>query len=86
MANDSLGVIKCVAMALGGMVGGGVFAVLGVVAQILHAATWSAFLLAGVVELCAGYSFNYLNRLSSERGGAVTMVNHRVPAGYSGAS
>ncbi|MFB6104470.1 MAG: hypothetical protein ABEJ57_05210 [Halobacteriaceae archaeon] len=59
---------------MGGMIGGGIFAVLGVVAQITQAATWAAFVLAGIVALCAACSFNTLNRLSDGTGGSVTYV------------
>lgn len=78
MANGKLGLTECVSMALGGMIGGGIFAVLGVVAKRVHAATWFAFVLAGGVALCAGYSFNYLNRLTEGQGGAVTYVQSFV--------
>ncbi len=68
-------------MALGGMIGGGIYAVLGVVTKITGAATWFAFILAGVVAVCAGYSYNKLNELSGEQdgtasGGSVTFVQH----------
>ncbi|MDY6764809.1 MAG: APC family permease [Halobacteria archaeon] len=74
MAKETLGLTEGVSIALGGMIGGGIFAVLGVVAQITHAATWFAFVLAGVVALCAAYSFNKLNKLSDGQGGAVTFI------------
>ncbi|WP_022836806.1 APC family permease [Salisaeta longa] len=74
MADGQLGRFSCVSMALGGMIGGGIFAVLGVVAQIVHGATWFAFVLAGGVALCAGYSFNRLNRWTDAGGGSVTFV------------
>ncbi len=72
MAQESLGLTEGVSIALGGMIGGGIFAVLGVVAQMARGATWSAFVLAGIVALCAAYSFNVLNELSDGQGGAVT--------------
>ncbi|MFB6195443.1 MAG: APC family permease [Haloplanus sp.] len=56
------------------MIGGGIFAVLGVVARITRGGTWFAFVLAGVVALCAGYSFATLNELSDGQGGAVTFI------------
>jgi amino acid transporter len=71
-----LGPAECVSIALGGMIGGGIFAVLGVVAGITGPATWLAFVLAGVVALCAGHSYLALNRLADERGGSVTFVQH----------
>jgi len=74
MASEKLGLKECVSIALGGMIGGGIFAVLGVVAQIVHAATWFAFVLAGIVALCAGYSYNKLNQMSANTGGSVTLI------------
>jgi amino acid transporter len=71
-----LGLVECVSIALGGMIGGGIFAVLGVVAGITGPATWLAFVLAGVVALCAGHSYIALNRLADERGGSVSFVQH----------
>ncbi|MFB6160871.1 MAG: APC family permease [Haloferacaceae archaeon] len=72
--SESLGLTECVSMALGGMIGGGIYAVLGVVTQVTGAATWFAFLLAGVVAACAGYAYVTLNRLSGSQGGSVTFV------------
>ena len=74
MTTESLGLTEAVSIALGGMIGGGIFAVLGVVAQLVRGATWAAFVLAGVVALCAAYSFNALNAVSDGQGGAVTFV------------
>jgi len=71
---ENLGLKEALSMALGGMIGGGIYAVLGVVAQITMSAVWLAFLLAGVVAMCAGYSFNTLNRLTDNRGGSVTFI------------
>ena len=74
MSEQQLGLTEAVSMALGGMIGGGIYAVMGVVAGITTYATWAAFVLAGVVALAAGYSYNALNRLSDNRGGSVTFV------------
>lgn len=78
MADQQLGLTECVSIAMGGMIGGGIFAVLGVVAQIVHAATWFAFIVAGCVALCAGYAFNKLNAISDDAGGAVTFIQQFV--------
>jgi amino acid transporter len=71
---ENLGLTECVSMALGGMIGGGIYAVLGVVTKVTGAATWAAFVLAGVVAICAGYSYNALNALADDNGGSVTFV------------
>jgi len=72
--SEKLGLTEAVSIALGGMIGGGIYAVLGVVAQVTMAATWAAFLLAGVVAICAGYSYNRLNALIDDAGGSVSFV------------
>jgi len=71
---NSLGLKEGVSIALGGMIGGGIYAVLGVVAGITTSAIWAAFLIAGVVAMCAGYSYNKLNALTDNQGGSVTFV------------
>ncbi|MFB6137032.1 MAG: APC family permease [Halobacteriaceae archaeon] len=71
---ESFGRTEAVSMALGGMIGGGIYAVLGVVAQVAGHATWVGFVAAGAIALCAGYSYARLNAAGSERGGAVSFV------------
>ncbi|QLG63254.1 APC family permease [Halorarum salinum] len=71
-----LGLTEAVSIALGGMIGGGIYAVLGVVAGITGAATWFAFLLAGVVALCAAHSYVALNEIVDGNGGSVTFVQY----------
>jgi amino acid transporter len=46
-----------VAIGVGGMVGGGIFAVLGLAATLAGGATPLAFLVAGVVALLTAYSY-----------------------------
>ncbi|WP_181684955.1 APC family permease [Halorhabdus salina] len=78
MSGERLGLAESVAMALGGMIGGGIYAVLGVVAGITGPAIWLAFLVAGVVALSAGYAYNALNRIADGTGGSVTFVQSFV--------
>jgi len=74
MSDGRLGLPASVSIALGGMIGGGIFSVLGLAATIAGARTWLAFTLAGVVAACAGYSYNRLNAVSDAKGGSVTYV------------
>jgi len=74
MAAEKIGFAESVSMAVGGMVGGGIFAVLGVVAGAASTLAWLAFVVAGVIAACAGYSFNRLNGLTDEPEGPVTFV------------
>ena len=71
--SDKVGLAESVSMAIGGMVGGGIFAVLGVVAGAANTLAWAAFVVAGVLALCAGYSLLRLNNLCDEP---------RSPVGY----
>ncbi|UPV73131.1 APC family permease [Halorussus limi] len=71
---EKLGLTEAVSIALGGMIGGGIFAVLGVVAKMSGSLSWAAFVVAGVVATCAGYSYVQLNRLSDSSGGSVTYI------------
>lgn len=64
-----------VAIGIGGMVGGGIFAVLGVVAADAGAGTPAAFAIAGVVALLTGYSYTKLSLAFPSRGGTVVFVD-----------
>jgi amino acid transporter len=61
-------------MAIGGTVGGGIFAALGVVANAADTLAWLAFVVAGVIAFCAGYSFVRLNDLIDGHAGPMTYV------------
>jgi amino acid transporter len=81
MANNddgTLGLAGAVSIGLGGMIGGGVFAVLGLVATIAGAAAWAAFTGASLVSMAAGYSYIKLNELSDRQGGSVSMIEDFV--------
>ncbi|WP_459192769.1 APC family permease [Halosimplex sp. J119] len=79
MSGEQLGLTESVSIALGGMIGGGIYAVLGVVTGITGPATWASFVLAGVVAGCAGYSYNALNDIDDEnQGGSVSFVQSFV--------
>jgi amino acid transporter len=71
-------------MSVGGMVGGGIFSTLGVVIGIAGSWAWLSFVVAGLIALCAGYSYSVLSRKVGEGGGAFTFLNsvgHRSAAG-----
>ena len=65
-------------MALGGMIGGGIYSAFGIVVSISGRVSWLAFLLAGTVAMCAGYSYVKLNETSDEKGGAPTYIRQFV--------
>ena len=53
--NKSIGYWSVVAIGIGGMVGGGIFAVLGLTVQLARGGTPIAFLLAGAVAFITSY-------------------------------
>ena len=57
MSGDTLGLAAAVSIALGGMIGGGIYAVLGVLASLTGPATWAAFVGAGAVVLVAELAY-----------------------------
>jgi len=66
-------------MAVGGMVGGGIFSTLGVVVAIAGSWTWLSFVVAGLIALAAGYGYVSLAAQYGEGGGAFTFLR-RVDA------
>jgi amino acid transporter len=70
-----------VAIGIGGMVGGGIFAVLGLAVQMAHGGTPLAFALAGVVALLTAYSYTKLSVAFPSRGGTVTFLDRAFGPG-----
>ncbi len=81
MANgneEKLGFWGAISISVGGMIGGGVFAVLGIVAMIAKSASWLAFTLACLVSMCAAYSYIKLNEIGNQRGGSVSQLEEYI--------
>ena len=66
---SSRAIEDAVAIGVGGMVGGGIFAVLGLSVQITKGAAPLAFLLAGLVALLTARSYALLSKAYPSRGG-----------------
>ena len=79
--DGKLGLVAVVAIGIGGMVGGGIFAVLGLAVQLAHGGTAVAFALAGVVALLTAYSYAKLSVAYPSRGGTVTFLDRAFGAG-----
>ena len=79
--DGKLGFWPVVAIGIGGMVGGGIFAVLGLAVELAHGGTPVAFGLAGVVALLTTYSYAKLSVAYPSRGGTVTFLNKVFGAG-----
>ncbi len=80
-ANAKIGFWGVVAIGVGGMVGGGIFAVLGLAVQLAHGGTPLAFALAGFVALLTTYSYTRLSVAYPSRGGTVTFLDRVFGSG-----
>lgn len=74
-AENKLGYWSVVAIGIGGMVGGGIFAVLGLAVQLAHGGTPVAFAIAGIVALLTSYSYARLSVTFPSPGGTVEFLN-----------
>lgn len=66
-----IGMVAAVSIGIGGMVGAGIFSILGVVAQAAGNMMWLAFLIGGAVALLSTYSYAKLGAVFPSAGGAV---------------
>jgi len=79
--SPSLGFWSVVAIGIGGMVGGGIFAVLGLAVQLAQGGTPLAFLLAGLVALITSGSYARLSVAFPSPGGTVEFLNQAFGSG-----
>jgi amino acid transporter len=70
-AANRVGMAAAVSIGIGGMVGAGIFSILGVVAQAAGNAMWLSFAIGGVVALLSTYSYAKLGAAFPSAGGAV---------------
>jgi len=71
-------------MAVGGMVGGGIFSVLGVVIHTAGRWAWLSFLIAGVIALISAHSYSQLSIKHRESGGAFVYLRKRERHAFAG--
>jgi len=76
-----LGFWSVVAIGIGGMVGGGIFAVLGLAVELARGGTPVAFLVAGLVALVTSYSYVKLSIAFPSEGGTVEFINQAFGPG-----
>ena len=69
--SGQIGMAAAVSIGIGGMVGAGIFSILGVVAHAAGSAMWLAFAIGGVVALLSTYSYAKLGATFPSAGGAV---------------
>ncbi len=80
-AKKSLGYWSVVSIGIGGMVGGGIFAVLGLAVHLAKGGTPVAFALAGLVALVTSYSYVHLSTAYPSQGGTVEFLNQAFGTG-----
>ncbi|WP_240704759.1 APC family permease [Croceicoccus sediminis] len=66
----ALGLPGAWAMAVGGMIGGGIFSTLGVVIQVAGQWAWASFLIGGLIAWCSGHSYAELTVRRDQPGGS----------------
>jgi len=72
--SGQIGMAAAISIGIGGMVGAGIFSILGVVAQAAGNAMWAAFAIGGVVALLSTYSYAKLGATFPSAGGAVNFL------------
>lgn len=76
MSDDNkIKLIDGISIGIGGMVGGGIFAVLGLAASLAQGGTPVSFLIAGIIALITSYSYVKLSLSYPDRGGTVKFIN-----------
>ena len=82
----SLGVLELVAIALGGMIGGGIFTVLGISVSIIGVYTPVAFVIGGLLATMAVYSYIKLAVYYKDEGATYAFFKRTFPNSPFGAS
>ncbi|MDK2826288.1 MAG: uncharacterized protein PWQ63_987 [Methanolobus sp.] len=80
-SEGSIGYLSAVSIGVGGMVGGGIFAVLGLAVKLGGGGTPIAFALAGLVALVTSYSYAKLSVRYPSEGGTVEFLNQAFGSG-----
>ena len=75
MQKEQITLKEAISIGIGGMVGGGIFAVLGLAVSLGKGATPISFLIAGIIALITSYSYVKLSIKYPDRGGTVKFIN-----------
>ncbi|MEQ6901521.1 APC family permease [Nocardioides sp. YIM 152588] len=81
---DGIGLAALVSIGIGGMVGGGIFSVLGLTAEIAGAGSYVAFVVGGAVAALTGTSYARLSVRLRSRGGTATFLDTAFGVGVAG--
>lgn len=76
-----IGFWSAVSIGIGGMVGGGIFAVLGLSVELSHGGSPVAFMISGLVALLTAYSYSKLSVAYPSSGGTVEFLNQGIGTG-----
>ncbi|ESP87443.1 APC family permease [Candidatus Halobonum tyrrellensis] len=68
------GVATAVALGVGGIVGGGIYAAIGIVVMASGLLTWFSYALATLVVFCCAYSYVQMNAITDSQGGSVAFI------------
>jgi amino acid transporter len=71
-------------MAVGGMIGGGIFSVLGIVVFIAGQWAWLSFVIGGLIAIATGFAYSKLAEQYGEGGGAFTFLREIHREGFAG--
>ncbi len=74
-AHGQLGLAALVSIGIGGMVGGGIFSVLGLTVQIAGAGAYLSFVVGGTVAALTGFSYARLSVAVRSRGGTAAFLD-----------
>ncbi len=80
-AGPPIGLGGAFSIGIGGIVGGGIFATLGLAAAEAGGSTWISFLVGGTIALLTAYSYVRLSITFPSRGGTVTFLDRAFGRG-----
>lgn len=72
---NAVSLTEAISIGIGGMVGGGIFAVLGLATDLAKGGTPVSFLVAGLIALITAYSYSKLSIRYPDKGGTVKFIN-----------
>ena len=83
-ASGGLGLAALVSIGIGGMVGGGIFSVLGLTVLIAGGGAYLSFVVGGVVAALTGWSYALLSVRIRSRGGTAVFLDRAFGTGVAG--
>jgi amino acid transporter len=72
--SEKFGLPTSVALGVGGIVGGGIYAAIGIVVAAAGVLTWLSYTIATIVVFCAAYSYVNMNQITDSEGGSVSYI------------